>query len=95
MTGTPIQNNLLELWSLVTWLRFGVYAGRANLQLFRNQIELPCKRGQSEGFERLQVLVVYCILYCTVLYCTLYCTASYCTVLAGAGGRRLPAQDEG
>ena len=57
MTGTPIQNNLLELWSLVTWLRFGVYAGRANLQLFRNQIELPCKRGQSEGFERLQVLV--------------------------------------
>ena len=91
MTGTPIQNNLLELWSLVTWLRFGVYAGRANLQLFRNQIELPCKRGQSEGFERLQVLVVYCILYCTVLYCT----ASYCTVLAGAGGRRLPAQDEG
>ena len=86
MTGTPIQNNLLELWSLVTWLRFGVYAGRANLQLFRNQIELPCKRGQSEGFERLQVLVVYYILYCT---------ASYCTVLAGAGGRRLPAQDEG
>ena len=69
VTGTPIQNNLLELWSLVTWLRFGVYAGRANLQLFRNQIELPCKRGQSEGFERLQVLVVYCIvLYCTVLY---------------------------
>ena len=57
VTGTPIQNNLLELWSLVTWLRFGVYAGRANLQLFRNQIELPCKRGQSEGFERLQVLV--------------------------------------
>ena len=91
MTGTPIQNNLLELWSLVTWLRFGVYAGRANLQLFRNQIELPCKRGQSEGFERLQVLVVYCILYCTVLYCTVL----YCTVLAGAGGRRLPAQDEG
>ena len=70
MTGTPIQNNLLELWSLVTWLRFGVYAGRANLQLFRNQIELPCKRGQSEGFERLQVLVVYCILYCTVLHRT-------------------------
>ena len=91
MTGTPIQNNLLELWSLVSWLRFGVYAGRANLQLFRNQIELPCKRGQSEGFERLQVLVVYCILYCTVLYCTVL----YCTVLAGAGGRRLPAQDEG
>ena len=71
MTGTPIQNNLLELWSLVTWLRFGVYAGRANLQLFRNQIELPCKRGQSEGFERLQVLVVYCtVLYCTVLHRT-------------------------
>lgn len=57
VTGTPIQNNLMELWSLVNWLGFGVYAGRQQLGLFKDQIELPCKRGSLLGFERLQVLV--------------------------------------
>ena len=57
VTGTPIQNNLMELWSLVNWLGFGVYAGRHQMGLFKDQIELPCKRGSLVGFERLQVLV--------------------------------------
>lgn len=55
ITGTPIQNNLLELWSLVHWLRFGVYADY--LAAFKKQIERPCKSRNPRGFERLQVLM--------------------------------------
>ena len=57
VTGTPIQNSLMDLWSLINWLGFGVYAGRQQMQLFREQIEMPCKRGNKRGFERLQVLL--------------------------------------
>ena len=57
VTGTPIQNNLMELWSLVNWLGFGVYAGRQQMSLFKEQIELPCNKGSLLGFERLQVVV--------------------------------------
>lgn len=57
VTGTPIQNNLMELWSLVNWLGFKVYSGKGQMQMFREQIELPCKRGQMRGFKRLQVLL--------------------------------------
>lgn len=55
VTGTPIQNNLIELWSLVNWLRFDLYAD--NLRAFKDQIEHPCKIRQECGFERLQTLV--------------------------------------
>jgi hypothetical protein len=55
ITGTPIQNNLLEFWSLAHWLRFGVYADQ--LPAFKNQIERPCKNRDPRGFERLQVLM--------------------------------------
>ena len=48
------QNNLMELWSLVHWLGFELYAGPGR-QLFREQIEAPCKRGSQHGFKRLQV----------------------------------------
>jgi len=57
VTGTPIQNNLMELWSLVNWLDFGMYAGKSQMNRFKNQIEGPCKKGNPRGFERLQVLV--------------------------------------
>ena len=57
VTGTPIQNSLMDLWSLINWLGFGVYAGRQQMQLFKEQIEMPCKRGNKRGFERLQVLL--------------------------------------
>ena len=55
ITGTPIQNNLLEFWSLVNWLQFEMYAG--DLVGFKNQIERPCKNREDVGFERLQVLM--------------------------------------
>ena len=55
VTGTPIQNNLIELWSLVNWLQFDLYAG--DLKGFKNQIERPCKDREESGFERLQVLM--------------------------------------
>ena len=55
VTGTPIQNNLVELWSLVNWLQFDLYA--EDLSGFKNQIERPCKERQEVGFERLQVLM--------------------------------------
>ena len=32
VTGTPIQNNLVEFWSLINWLDFGMYAGREQLR---------------------------------------------------------------
>ena len=57
VTGTPIQNNLMELWSLVNWLGFQVYSGKGQIQLFKEQIELPCKLGKLKGFKRLQVLL--------------------------------------
>jgi len=57
VTGTPIQNNLLEFWSLINWLNFGYYAGKSNLRYYKNDIERPCKNGNPRGFERLQVLI--------------------------------------
>ena len=57
VTGTPIQNSLMDLWSLINWLGFGIYAGRQQMQLFKDQIEMPCKRGNKRGFERLQILL--------------------------------------
>lgn len=41
VTGTPIQNNLLELWSLVHWLEFDLYAD--SMIDFKVAIERPCK----------------------------------------------------
>ena len=57
VTGTPIQNNLKELWALIHWLDFGVYAGRENFRHYKNAIMGPCMNGSDQGFERLQILI--------------------------------------
>ena len=57
VTGTPIQNNLMEFWSLINWLNFGVYAGKGNMRHFKTDIVRPCKNGDPRGFERLQILI--------------------------------------
>ena len=36
ITGTPIQNNLEELWSLLKWLEFEPYSSRRDL--FRTEV---------------------------------------------------------
>ena len=55
ISGTPIQNNLIELWSLVKWLEFELYSD--SLAYFKNQIVQPCKNREEAGFERLQTLM--------------------------------------
>ena len=50
-------SNLLEFWSLINWLDFGYYAGKSNLRYYKREIERPCKNGDPQGFERLQVLI--------------------------------------
>ena len=57
VTGTPIQNNLMEFWSLINWLNFGIYAGKSNMRYYKQDIVRPCKNGDPQGFERLQVLI--------------------------------------
>ena len=57
VTGTPIQNNLLEFWSMINWLKFGAYAGKSNLRHYKRDIIHPCKHGDPRGFQRLQLLI--------------------------------------
>ncbi len=55
ISGTPIQNNLSELWSLLHWLDVQPYAEKRSL--FKNQIENRVKVGDRLGLRRLQTLV--------------------------------------
>jgi SNF2 family DNA or RNA helicase len=53
ISGTPIQNNLTELWALLFWLeepKFG-----EDRPKFKHEIELPVKAGSMSGVVRLQV----------------------------------------
>lgn len=47
ITGTPIQNNLKELWSLLKWLKFQPYCDE--YKRFKRDIEVPIKRGDPIG----------------------------------------------
>lgn len=49
ISGTPIQNNLKELWSLLFWLKLQPFSD--SRQLFKRQIETPIKQGHPNGFE--------------------------------------------
>ena len=55
VTGTPIQNNLMEFWSLLNFLGSHTYAGRENMKLYKRQIEKLCQDGNPRGYQRLKV----------------------------------------
>lgn len=55
ISGTPIQNNLTELWSLLAWLEEPTYG--CNRPAFKHDIEYPVKQGCRSGVIRLQTLV--------------------------------------
>ena len=60
ISGTPIQNNLTELWCLLVWLNEPNYGG--NRIKYRREIEGPVKMGSMRGVLRLQFLIeAFCL----------------------------------
>jgi hypothetical protein len=59
LTGTPIQNNLKDLFSLTQFLRVHPFS---EFQWFNRLILRPIKDGHGAAFERLQVLVKQLVL---------------------------------
>ena len=60
LTGTPVENRLSELWSIMHFLNPGYLGSR---QSFRRQFALPIERsGDAEAAERLRSLVAPFIL---------------------------------
>ena len=55
VTGTPIQNNLMEFWSLLNFLGSHTYAGRENMKVYKRQIQKLCQDGNERGYQRLKV----------------------------------------
>ncbi|KAI9596094.1 SNF2 family N-terminal domain-containing protein [Syncephalis fuscata] len=56
VTGTPIQNNLTELWSLFDF----IYPGRlGTLDVFDSQFAMPINMGGYANASRLQVEIAY------------------------------------
>lgn len=56
LTGTPMQNNLIELWSLFDFV-FPMRLG--TLVSFRNQFEIPIRQGGYASASNLQVQTAY------------------------------------
>ena len=53
LTGTPVENRLTELWSILDALNPGMLGG---ITWFRNQFANPIERGDEEGAEALDSL---------------------------------------
>ncbi len=54
LTGTPLENSLLELWSIFDFVLPGYLQDR---QSFQNRFELPLKDNESSQLEQLQQLI--------------------------------------
>ncbi|KAG8367814.1 hypothetical protein BUALT_Bualt16G0111800 [Buddleja alternifolia] len=54
VTGTPVQNNSFDLFSLVAFLKFEPLS---NKSLWNSLIQRPLAQGDEKGFSRLQVLM--------------------------------------
>ncbi len=55
LTGTPVENRLSELWSILDWTTPGLLGP---LETFRKEVEIPIERyGNAEATERLARIV--------------------------------------
>lgn len=55
LTGTPVENRLTELWSILDWTTPGLLGG---LETFRRQVAIPVERyGDAETTERMARVV--------------------------------------
>ena len=55
ISGTPIQNNLTELWALLCWLEESNYGH--NRSKFKHEIEHPVKNGDVRGVRRYEIFL--------------------------------------
>lgn len=65
VTGTPIQNSLSDLFSLMAFLRFLPFSIKSYWQ---SLVQHPLDRGSKQGISRLQVRSIYILLYLLVSY---------------------------
>ncbi|KAJ7324798.1 hypothetical protein JRQ81_017818 [Phrynocephalus forsythii] len=54
LTGTPIQNSLKDLWSLLSFLKLKPFTDR---EWWHRTIQRPVTMGDKEGLKRLQMLI--------------------------------------
>ncbi|KAL8151079.1 hypothetical protein V2J09_020887 [Rumex salicifolius] len=54
VTGTPIQNSTVDLFALMTFLRFEPFSDKS---YWNNLIQRPLAQGQSKGLTRLQAIM--------------------------------------
>ncbi|XP_041125976.1 helicase-like transcription factor [Polyodon spathula] len=54
LTGTPIQNSLKDLWTLISFLKLKPFTTK---EWWNRTIQRPAMMGDPEGFRRLQALI--------------------------------------